>query len=245
MIKTQKLKYLVLAFFSLLRRSKMGIISQIYSITRFDAPFSISYSQGGEDLALSYFLREPKGFYIDVGAHHPNRFSVTRLLYQRGWVGIDVDANPDAQEIFEKWRPKNQFLNRVVGNGVEQIFFRFHEGAISTSSLEWKDKFLSEGNPLKDQVVIPGITLRELFDLVPFGSSFDLVNLDIEGGDVEALKVLLYEPNKPARMPTWFLLESPAGVENALKSEQVTILKKLGYEAQAILPMSTLMKLID
>ena len=34
------------------------------------------------------------GFYIDVGAGDPDRDSVTRAFYERGWHGINVDPDP-------------------------------------------------------------------------------------------------------------------------------------------------------
>src|SRR5690348_6482057 len=50
-----------------------------------------SYSQEGEDLILARLLENtPSGLYVDIGAHHPFRFSNTRLLYERGWHGINI-----------------------------------------------------------------------------------------------------------------------------------------------------------
>jgi len=37
-----------------------------------------SYSQEGEDMILRrLFGKQKKGFYVDIGAHHPKRFSNT------------------------------------------------------------------------------------------------------------------------------------------------------------------------
>ncbi len=53
-----------------------------------------SFSQEGEDriLAALLGLREARkpGFYVDVGAHHPERFSNTLIFYNRGWRGINI-----------------------------------------------------------------------------------------------------------------------------------------------------------
>ena len=44
------------------------------------------YSQEGEDMILSYMFIQKRtiGFYMDVGAHHPNRFSNTYYFYKKG-----------------------------------------------------------------------------------------------------------------------------------------------------------------
>jgi hypothetical protein len=34
------------------------------------------------------------GFYIDIGAGDPDRDTVTRAFYERGWQGINIDPDP-------------------------------------------------------------------------------------------------------------------------------------------------------
>ena len=85
---------LVLAMFNLRSLQARENFLQASELTKFDHPFSVSWSQAGEDLALLAVIRNQKpGFYLDIGAHHPTRFSVTRHLYQAGWTGVNVDAN--------------------------------------------------------------------------------------------------------------------------------------------------------
>jgi FkbM family methyltransferase len=236
-----KLKHLIFAALSLFNLRRWGVISEIYSLTKFDSPFSVSFAQGGEDLALISFEPKTKGFYLDIGAHHPNRFSVTRLLYDKGWSGINVDANPDIAPDFKEWRPRDTFLNFAVGERSEYVFTRFEESAISTTNLKWKNKFQAEGNLILDEITVPGITLKNLLEKVPIGTKLDLINLDIEGGDVEALSSLLDLDFNLEKLPKWFLIETPIGLESVIDSEQVKILTKLGYRIKCILPMSTLL----
>lgn len=242
MSRLWKLKQLILIACSLFNRSKWGVLVETYARTKFNAPFSISFAQGGEDLAFLHLETKPTGFYIDIGAHHPNRFSVTRLLYDKGWSGIDVDANPDIASDFKKWRPRNSFLNFAVGDKAEYLFTRFEEPAISTTNLDWKFKFQQEGNIVLDQITVPGITLKSLLELVPKGTELDLINLDIEGGDIDALSSLLDLDLNHGKLPKWFLIETPVGLDSAVNSEQVKILTKLGYRIECILPMSSLLR---
>lgn len=74
-------------------------------ITRFHTK---SYALQGEDLILREFFEYAKnGFYVDVGAHHPFRFSNTYLFYQSGWRGINIDAMPGSMKLFNRFRPKD------------------------------------------------------------------------------------------------------------------------------------------
>lgn len=78
----------------------------------------ISYSQSGEDRALyRYFERQDNGFYVDVGAHHPFRFSNTCIFYARGWRGINIDAMPQSMALFRKYRKNDINLEVAIGNG--------------------------------------------------------------------------------------------------------------------------------
>src|SRR5687767_5051623 len=52
----------------------------------------ISYAQGGEDIVLlRAFAGQPRGFWIDIGANHPERDSVTQNFKTLGWSGINVE----------------------------------------------------------------------------------------------------------------------------------------------------------
>ncbi len=76
-----------------------------------------SYSQNGEDRILArIYERQRYGFYVDIGAHHPFRFSNTYLLYKRGWNGINIDAMPKSMELFNKYR--NRDINIECGVGL-------------------------------------------------------------------------------------------------------------------------------
>ncbi len=52
----------------------------------------VSYAQNGEDVLLWRALSDVEnGFYIDVGASDPERDSVTKAFYDRGWRGINIE----------------------------------------------------------------------------------------------------------------------------------------------------------
>lgn len=75
-----------------------------------------SYSQNGEDRVLwRYFERQRNGFYVDIGAHHPFRFSNTALFYEANWRGINVDAMPNSMKAFNKYRKRDVNLESAVG----------------------------------------------------------------------------------------------------------------------------------
>jgi hypothetical protein len=78
-------------------------------------PFAIrSYSQEGEDRVLAHVLdigRRDPGFYVDVGAHHPQRFSNTYAFYLAGWRGLNIEPRPGSLSLFQRLRPRDINLN--------------------------------------------------------------------------------------------------------------------------------------
>ncbi|MCX6972888.1 MAG: hypothetical protein NTZ94_01095, partial [Verrucomicrobia bacterium] len=81
-----------------------------------DPNLCVSYSQFGEDTLIAEYLigknfTKRKKFYVDLGAYHPSRFSNTKLLNLIGWMGINIDPNPDSIELFNHHRPNDINLN--------------------------------------------------------------------------------------------------------------------------------------
>ena len=238
-----KIFTLIQGFISLLNPKSWGPFIEIYSLTKFDHGVSLSWSQGGEDLALVPFLRDiESGRYLDIGAHHPDRFSVTRGLYQKGWTGVNVEANPNLITNFLKRRPKDKTLCFAVGPEKEYVLNVFSEPAISTASSEWKNRFLSENQTILEEIVVKGISLNSLI-LENFPNTGpDLLVIDVEGLDFEVIKSM--EPQKlhQNQLPTVIVVETPLGVNEVISSPMYTYLVEIGYLAVCILPMSTIFK---
>jgi FkbM family methyltransferase len=79
------------------------------------APF-VSYAQNQEDVLLFRALRQVRaGFYIDVGAAHPEELSVTKAFYDRGWHGIDIEPAPDYAVQLRQARPRDLTLQVALG----------------------------------------------------------------------------------------------------------------------------------
>lgn len=159
------------------------------------------YSQNGEDIILnSIFSAQSIGFYVDIGAHHPKHYSNTFLLYQKGWRGINVDANPESIHLFKRSRPRD--INVIAGVGTANTtlsYHRFSDPAVNTFSESeaayWKSKrwitYLgSEEIPLKSAQVLIDTNL-------PTGTTIDLLSIDVEGLDLAVLETIDFTKNSP------------------------------------------------
>ncbi|OYU42663.1 MAG: SAM-dependent methyltransferase [Burkholderiales bacterium PBB4] len=165
-----------------------------------------SYSQEGEDLILDKFLTyKRKGFYIDIGAHHPKRFSNTYLYYKRGWRGINIDALPGSMIEFQKQR--NQDINLEIGiskTSDKQIFYIFNEPALNTFDKELAySKNGTNGNYITKQLNVQTSPLSQILDnYLPE----NVKNIDFMSIDVEGLELLVLESNDWNKYKPQFLL---------------------------------------
>ena len=76
----------------------------------------VSYAQNFEDVLLWRALRSVKcGFYIDVGAAHPDIDSITRAFYDRGWSGLNVEPTDEYFMRLSAARPRDTNLQIVLG----------------------------------------------------------------------------------------------------------------------------------
>jgi hypothetical protein len=230
------------AFSRLLRKQAWGPFVEAFESSRFDHSFSISWSQAGEDLALMPVLQKiEKGNYLDVGAHHPTRFSVTRHLFQSGWSGVNVDGNIDLLKEFQKQRPSDINLNYCVGTEKSYHLTIFKETAISTVDLKWKSRFISEDNEVSETRIVSGITLRELIENYFPSGDLDFMNLDIEGADLDALKSAGFDSLDFNLWPKWILVEANAPLSEARQSATVQHLEFFGYSIYLVLPFASLL----
>ena len=170
----------------------------LYSIKRIfiGAPspryFLESYAQEGEDLVINrIFSERSEGFYVDVGAHHPKRYSNTYFFYQRGWSGINIDAMPNSMVIFNQERPLDINLElAIMGQHGSRTYFEFNEPALNGFS----EPLSLSRDGLRDykiinKTIVKGIPLSHFLEIyIPKNKSIDFLTIDIEGLDFEVLQ---------------------------------------------------------
>lgn len=153
--------------------------------------YNKSYSQEGEDMVLHRMLGSiKKGFYIDVGAHHPMRFSNTYFFYKRGWRGINIDAMPGSMNSFKSSRSNDINLEVAVSDvPTELSFYIFEEPAINSFDVNLSEDRIKNGNKLIRKQSIKTQTLEQILDNnLPLGQAIDFISIDVEGLDLKILK---------------------------------------------------------
>lgn len=189
-----------------------------------------SYSQEGEDLIL---LREfydiTNGFYVDVGAYHPKRFSNTYLFYKKGWRGINIDARPGSMELFNRQRPRDINIEVPVADKNEElIFYTFNEPAVSGFLEELSlERTKKDGYKILKSEKLKTKKLYQILDeSLPEGVEISFLSIDVEGFDYNVLLSNNWDKYKPRIILTEQLSTT---VEESERSEISKYLKSLGY----------------
>lgn len=182
------LKKTVLAILPLWLRA---MLSQLRT-RMFDGYAAKSYSQEGEDLVLARILDGLKlttGFFVDIGAHHPMRFSNTYYFYRRGWCGINVDALPGTKKLFQRMRPRDITVECGIGSAEGILkYFAFNEPALNTFSEQEAKKKDRPPYRIISTHQISVITLKQILDeYLPRGKRIDFMTIDVEGFDHDVI----------------------------------------------------------
>lgn len=167
---------------------KLNIIKNNY----FDGFSLKSYSQEGEDMILRrLFEKQKTGFYVDVGAHHPKRFSNTFFFYKKGWRGINIDAMPNSMKLFNKIRPRDLNLEIPISDKKQKLkYYMFNEPALNGFLKELAEKRDGKDDyKIISEKEMETLTLEEIFEKhLPHGQKIDFLSIDVEGLDLQVLK---------------------------------------------------------
>ena len=153
---------------------------------------NISYSQEGEDLILNRIFESQKdGFYIDIGEHHPKRFSNTYLFYKKGWKGINIDAMPGSMKLFNFFRPRDVNIETPISSNSEELtYYIFNDPALNGFSKELSE----ERNKLDHHKIVSSVklktkTLKEILtENLDKHQVIDFMTIDVEGMELEVIK---------------------------------------------------------
>lgn len=150
-----------------------------------------SYSQVNEDNIIDWLTGYlDKGVYIDIGAFHPDKISNTKLFYERGWRGINIEPDTKAYRIFCEKRPLDINLN--VGIGTGEVDYYQHEGDISGNTCVAS---LGKSRGLKHVRKINLKPLSEVFEENKI-TYVDFMSIDVETFENEVIRSNDWNKNK-------------------------------------------------
>jgi len=201
-----------------------------------------SFSQFGEDMILrNFFPGKQDGFYIDIGAHHPVKYSNTWHFYKQGWTGINIDPLPGIKEQFERLRPRDLFLGMGLSDDPAEIqYYRFKNPLQNTFSSGHAALVNKDVNPLEEVCRIKVERLEDVLDQhLATGTSIDFMSVDAEGYDLKVLNSNNWNKYRPTRL---LVEDFDFDVRRTQPSPIVWFLDERNYEIEAFVNKSIFFK---
>jgi FkbM family methyltransferase len=148
-----------------------------------------SYAQNFEDVMLARAFPGAAGFYVDVGANDPDIDNVTRVFYERGWSGINIEPLSANSVELRRKRPRDVNLEIAAGEAEGAITFyeigKWH--GYSTTDAALADQHRKDGLAVVEHKV-PVRKLSAILDEHAAGRVIDFLKIDVEGTELSVLR---------------------------------------------------------
>jgi len=158
----------------------------------------VSSAQNQEDIMLWRALRlVTDGFYIDVGAADPDFLSVTRLFYEQGWHGINLEPDSAYFAALTRARPRDINLNLGAGReAAERVFYEVADTGLSTLDADIAARHKAEGRPVTERR-IETLSLADICRRHRPEGPIHFLKIDVEGAEGEVLAGADFQAFRP------------------------------------------------
>jgi len=152
------------------------------------------FSQRGEQKQiLEYFGGKTDGRFLDIGAADGKTFSTTHALALRGWGGVCIEPNPHMLVPLLKLYADREDISIIAQAASTAYDYEAAEGI----DMWLTQDFLASSDPAHvkrweavgvkfRKAEVGEFPVREL----RFYGEFHMINIDVEGGNVELLKAM-------------------------------------------------------
>lgn len=148
----------------------------------------VSFAQNQEDILLWRALQHvSNGFYIDVGAADPSDLSITRLFYEHGWRGINLEPQGAYFASLCEARPHDINLRIAAGREAASLpFHRIDGSGLSTFDAATAAKHRADGWAVVEEP-IDLLPLAEICRRYRADGPIHFLKVDVEGGEGDVL----------------------------------------------------------
>ena len=178
------------------------------------------YAEFAEDVMVNRILKKiKKGFYVDIGAYHPYKGSLTYNLYNRKWNGMNLDISKSSIDLFNIARPSDININCAVSEFNGETYY------YENSPINQQNSLISQDDNQK-KIKIQSYKLSEILKMQNV-NSVDYINIDTEGNEFEVLMGIDFNKINP----TLFTIEDNSfDLNNEIKKKKIIFLKEKNYE---------------
>jgi FkbM family methyltransferase len=166
------------------------------------------FSQNFEDLYLwRLFKHIDQGFYIDVGAYHPEKHSVTKIFYDQGWRGINIEPVPEFFERFQRDRCQDINLPIAISSSRGKVDLNVY-GDSGLASIDRSSRASAPPNfkELQQSIQVDSLPLYDVIKAYA-PPRIDYIKVDVEGLEYDVVRSLSLDSLPLDLKPKVILLE--------------------------------------
>ena len=180
---------------------------------------SVHLAEFGEDIFVRRFFKKvKKGFYVDVGAYHPIKGSLTYELYRNNWTGINIDLSKISIDLFKFSRPKDINLRAAITDFNGKTFFYENSPINQQNSLK--------ENSSAQKIEIDCYKLNTILDNNEI-KTIDYLNIDAEGNDFKVISTFDFNKFNPSLVSIEF---NDYEFDNLINSDINILMEKNNYK---------------
>ena len=172
----------------------------------------------GEDIFVRrFFKKTDEGFYVDVGAYHPVKGSLTYDLYKKRWSGINIDLSQVSIDLFNLSRLRDTNIRAAITDRDGKTFF-YENAPINqqNSLIENPDAKKTEIDCFKLNTILKNYKIEKI----------DYLNIDAEGNDFKVISTFDFHKFNPILVSIEF---NDYNIDNLLNSKTHNLMKKNKY----------------
>jgi len=178
------------------------------------------YAEFAEDIMVNRILKKfKKGFYVDIGAYHPFKGSLTYNLYNRNWHGMNLDISKSSIDLFDIARPNDININCAVSKFNGETYY------YENSPINQQNSLIPQTDNQK-KIKIKSYKLSEILKMQNI-SIVDYINIDTEGNELEVLMGIDFSKINPF---LFTIEENSFDLTNEKKKKKIIFLKENNYE---------------
>ena len=178
------------------------------------------YAEFGEDIMINRIFKNiNNGTYVDIGAYHPIKGSLTYNLYKKGWSGVNIDLSATSIDLFNVARTRDININCAISNFSGETFY------YENSPINQQNSLISSDESQK-KIKIRSYKLDEILTLNNI-NKIDFINIDTEGNELDILKSINFNRINPL---LFSIEENSFFLENDSKKQKISFMKEKNYE---------------
>ncbi len=178
------------------------------------------YAEFAEDVMVNrIFKNMDTGFYVDIGAYHPFKGSLTHNLYAKGWNGINFDLSKISIDLFNIARSRDININCAISDFTGETFY------YENSAINQQNSLINQ-NPNQKKIKVKSYQLNEILILNNV-NNVDYINIDTEGNELNILKGIDFTKIKPY---LFTIEDNSFDFNDAIKKEKITFMAQKNYQ---------------